>query len=523
MSNMQLLQQARKKLKNNKANDALVLCTKFVEEVALRDREKLHGELLLSEIFIELGHTSESLASLERAVSLFSINTIPDDKLQVLSTLGYRNNDLGLYQVAAEKWLKVGEFSAEAGRVDFFIQALLGIGSMLEIVGEHAAALNFFNQAETLSKKSNSAMTYARLHFHIVACYISLNKYDKAQRYLSLCRDNDALEIVFEFEALIHLYQAKIYRQTGQVKKALVEILQGQEIARKGLETWTLSMIKLEFGKCLIANKQASEATALLSEVYLKINGLGLDFVEKKLNEALSDAYAQLDSFDEALKHEKVAHEIELSLMAKIPVGKLECEYFAKLAKQQRLLLIQHTQLENKALKDRVEDQHDIVERLQQDVFTDPLTNVYNRRWLDDELKNRKESYALLMVDADHFKTVNDDFSHLVGDHALKRLASVLSSEVRPIDSVVRFGGEEFVIILSETNQSQVAGLAERIRHAVEVSHWSDLLPGRPLTISLGGAVKCSVESTDKLLKRADMALYKAKAKGRNCYVFNEE
>ncbi|MCP4321433.1 MAG: GGDEF domain-containing protein [Psychromonas sp.] len=523
MSNMQLLQQARKKLKNNKANDALVLCNKFIKEVAFRDQEKLHGELLLSEILIELGHGGDSLTSLERAVALFSANTLPDDKLQVLSTLSYRYNDLGLYQIAADKWLKVGEVSAEVGRVDFFIQALLGIGSMLEIVGEHTGALNFFKQAEVISNKSNSALTYARLHFHIVACYISLKKYDKAQKYLMLCRDNDALEIVFELEALVHLYQAKIYRKTGQAKKALVEILQGQEIVRKGVETWTQSMIKLELGKCFIADKQAVEATALLSGVCLKINGVGLDFLDQKLNEALSDAYAQQNLFDEALEHEKVAHEIELSLIGKIPVGKLECEYFAKLAKQQRLLLIQHTQLENKALKDRVEDQHDIVERLKLDVFTDPLTDVYNRRWLDDELNNRKECYALLMIDADHFKTVNDDFSHQVGDHVLKRLASILSSEVRPIDSVTRFGGEEFVVILSETNQLQIAGLAERVRHAVEVAHWSDLLPGRPLTISIGGAVRSNGEPADKLLKRADIALYEAKAKGRNCYRFNEE
>ncbi|PKG37787.1 GGDEF domain-containing protein [Psychromonas sp. Urea-02u-13] len=523
MNNMPLLQQARKKLKNNQAEDALVLCKKFVDQIAYRNREKLHGELLLSEILIELGETSASLASLKRAIGLFSINTSPEDRLQVLSALSYRHNDLGFYQEAADNWLKVGEYSAEVGSVDFFIKALLGIGSMLEIVGEHDAAFNFFSQAELLASKSNSAMTFARLHFHIVACYIALKKYDKAQKYLRLCRDNVSLELVSEFKASIHLYQAKIYRMQGLIKEALAEIYLGVEINKTGVEAWTNSMIRLERGNCLIADNQALQASVLLADTVIYIDGLGLDFIDQKLNEALSDAYAQQFDFKAALKHEKLAHQVELSLVGKIPVGKLESEYFAKLAKQQHLLLIQHTKLENKELKGQVEDHHYIVERLQHDVCTDPLTEVYNRRWLDDELKNKNDSYAILMIDADHFKTVNDDFSHQIGDNVLKRLAYILSSEIRPIDSVIRFGGEEFVIILCEANLAQITSLAERVRYAVEVAHWSDLLPGRPLTISLGGAVKGDEEVAEVVLKRADVALYEAKAKGRNCYVFNKE
>lgn len=520
---MLLLQKARKMLKNNQVDEAFVLCTKFVNEIAYRDREKLHGELLLSEILIELGRTEESIASLERGVALFSINTLADDKLQILSTLSFRKNDVGLYQEAAQHWLKVAEFSAEAGSVDFFIQALLGIGSILEIIREHAGALNFYKQAEMISNKSNSEMTCARLHFHIVACYISLKKYDKAEKYLALCAENNSLEIVSEFAALTHFYQAKIYRKSGEVKKAIIEIHKGREVSERGVETWSRNMIRLEHGRCLIANNQADQAVVLLLSASVNITGLGFDFVEQKLNEALSDAYSQLEQFASALRHEKLAHQIELDLVGKIPVGKLECEYFAKLAKQQRLLLMQHTQLENKELKGQVEGHHDIVERLQQDVFTDPLTDIYNRRWLDEELKNKSESFALLMIDADHFKSVNDNFSHQIGDHVLKRLASILSSEIRPIDSVTRFGGEEFVIILCETNEQQTASLAERIRYAVETAHWSDLLPSRPLTISIGGAIKWQGESAEKLLKRADSGLYAAKAKGRNCYVFSQE
>jgi len=520
---MPLLQQARKKLKNNNAEDALVLCKKFVDQIAERNREKLHGELLLSEILIELGETASSLASLKRGIALFSVNTLPEDKLQVLSTLSYRYIDLGFYQEATENWLKVGEYSAEVGSVDFFIKALLGIGSMLEIVGEHNAAFSFFSQAELIAKKSNSSMTLAQLQFHIVACYISLKKYDKAQKYLMFCRENASLQIVPGFKALIHLYQSKIYRLQGLIKDALAEIYLGKEVTLVGVGSWTNCMVDLELGDCLIANNQAQKATILLSDTAFNIKELGLDFIDQKRNESLSDAYAQLVDFKLALKHEKLAHQIELALVGKIPVGKLECECFAKLSKQQNLLMIQHTKLENKELKDQMEDHHCIVERLQHDVFTDPLTDVYNRRWLDDELRSRQESYTILMIDADHFKTVNDDFSHQIGDHVLKRLAHILSSEIRPTDSVIRFGGEEFLIILYETNITLIKRLAERIRYAVEVAHWSDLLPGRPLTISLGGAIKGNNDSLDTLLKRADLGLYEAKAKGRNCFIFNKE
>ncbi len=129
---------------------------------------------------------------------------------------------------------------------------------------------------------------------------------------------------------------------------------------------------------------------------------------------------------------------------------------------------------------------------------------------------------GVLMIDLDRFKLVNDRYGHLNGDRALKAVATQISEQVRPYDSVGRFGGEEFVVLLPDTTHDVVFEIAQRIRVAVssiEVSTSGDGVPGRitDLTVSIGVAMY-PVDATDidGLLIGADNALYRAKTNGRN-------
>ncbi len=164
--------------------------------------------------------------------------------------------------------------------------------------------------------------------------------------------------------------------------------------------------------------------------------------------------------------------------------------------------------------------------RLEELATTDALTRLLNRRALLERLNvevdraRRFESLlSLLMVDLDHFKSVNDQHGHLVGDTVLRQMGSLLSGAVRTIDVVARYGGEEFVLILPETATEGAAIFAERLRRSVS-EHRFDVVPGRSLhlTCSVGVATFPSprVASTDDLFARADEALYRAKSGGRN-------
>jgi diguanylate cyclase (GGDEF)-like protein len=158
--------------------------------------------------------------------------------------------------------------------------------------------------------------------------------------------------------------------------------------------------------------------------------------------------------------------------------------------------------------------------------MTDELTGLHNRRWLDGTLKRQirrssmnRHSLALLMVDIDHFKSYNDRFGHLAGDHVLYAVAHTMLNNIRPTDLIARFGGEEFVVLLPDTDIAGAQIVAERIRQAVAgaVVMMSDesILP--PVTVSIGIAPMKPFASAEDLLATADSALYRAKERGRNC------
>ena len=165
--------------------------------------------------------------------------------------------------------------------------------------------------------------------------------------------------------------------------------------------------------------------------------------------------------------------------------------------------------------------------RLEHLATTDPLTTLLNRRALTERLTAEMEralrydgTVALLLLDLDHFKRVNDTYGHLVGDAVLRGVAGLLAEEVRACDVVGRYGGEEFLVVLPETDDDGAAAFAERVRERVAAHEFRGRDDGRALrlTASIGVATfpAARIESVEDLFARADAALYRAKADGRN-------
>ncbi len=156
--------------------------------------------------------------------------------------------------------------------------------------------------------------------------------------------------------------------------------------------------------------------------------------------------------------------------------------------------------------------------------LTDPLTGVNNRTAMNSALIRETElarrhgnALSLIAADLDHFKRINDGYGHLAGDFILKTVAETLSDCTRRTDILFRSGGEEFLILLSNTNKPGAMRLAERIRAAVDSS---ELIYGDhriPVTVSLGVACFAKGDNSESLFEKADGALYAAKAAGRNC------
>jgi len=160
---------------------------------------------------------------------------------------------------------------------------------------------------------------------------------------------------------------------------------------------------------------------------------------------------------------------------------------------------------------------------------TDPLTGIFNRRHfaelaqLDMERARRfNEVSYVMLVDADHFKSINDTYGHLIGDKVLIEIAKRMKETIRPYDLLARYGGEEFIVYMPNTNQDGAVAAAERLRHIIcdQPCVFADI----SLSISASlGVAKNTGDSIEKAIRHADSALYRAKEEGRNRTVIHND
>jgi diguanylate cyclase (GGDEF)-like protein len=165
-----------------------------------------------------------------------------------------------------------------------------------------------------------------------------------------------------------------------------------------------------------------------------------------------------------------------------------------------------------------------LYKKVQELAISDTLTGTFTRRYylerLHEEIERSKKfkySSSFLMIDIDFFKKYNDQYGHLVGDAVLKEIAGTIKDNIRQVDSVGRFGGEEFLVILTETDKNGARFAAERIRQAIETKRLRVYDEDLKLTVSIGVATFAEdAQDTNALIDKADKALYRAKQAGRN-------
>ncbi|MGA8379599.1 MAG: PleD family two-component system response regulator [Stellaceae bacterium] len=198
-------------------------------------------------------------------------------------------------------------------------------------------------------------------------------------------------------------------------------------------------------------------------------------------------------------------------------------DYLIRPVDRNELLARTGIQIRRKRLQDRLNENY---QRSMSLALADELTGLYNRRYVLahlDELVARVNrdgvGAAVLLVDIDHFKRVNDTYGHAAGDDVLRELSARAMNAVRTVDLVARLGGEEFVVVMPETDPAIAAAVAERLRLAVAGEPFVIRASGERLRVTVSVGVTTATpwsEHRDRLLKRADNALYQAKAQGRD-------
>jgi diguanylate cyclase (GGDEF)-like protein len=465
----------------------------------------------------------QNQASIEELILALRLLELPENAELVLSvrnSLSQRYIDSGDFHSALNEYIVTSNIAVEQGFIDDYALAILGMGNLCSAYGDESQALRFFQKIDAIDHAVSSRELRLKSKLAMLNCNIALSRYSAAENMIDECEELSILVSDKTLTGKIQLYQARLYAHQDQFDKALKVLANINYNANGGYSLALASHIRIELAHCFLKLDRPEIAEMILRHREQKIKPYIHPVIAKEIYQTLSLVYEYQGHYKHALSYEKKAFRVESDLMKRVPIGELGTNQLRRLSRFELQLKLILSEIENRELKETTETQKNTVAQLQQDVFTDPLTKLHNRRWLEAKLKDlllRDTSFAFLVVDIDHFKSINDELSHLVGDKAIVNVSSELAAYFKLKDCYcIRFGGEEFLVILENASLEQATHHADNFRERIYQFPWRDILGERGLTVSVGVTLHRDGENTQRTFYRADKALYRAKANGRN-------
>jgi diguanylate cyclase (GGDEF)-like protein len=371
---------------------------------------------------------------------------------------------------------------------------------------------------------------------NVGSAYADLGDDDRALEYMERAavrlRDTGSLD----GEATCLRDIGRVHERRGELDRALAcyqaSLEKTRSLGARMFEGETL----IRLGSLRVRMGEGDAGLADLHAALETVSELGARPQVYAAHEALTEVYEGRGEMDLALRHYRAFHTAwrEVfnaetnarikSVLVRAEVQQAQREAEILRGKNDELTAayarLRHADEEKARLVARLREQAAELERQTRE---DALTGVSNRRHLDAQLATEWEralrfgrALTVAMVDIDHFKQVNDRYSHAAGDEVLRTVARILREHTRGVDVVARYGGEEFCLILVETRSAEAAMLCERVRERIAEHDWSMVRPGIAVTVSIGVAGLHEADAPDALLAAADVRLYAAKHQGRN-------
>ncbi|MDX2008167.1 MAG: diguanylate cyclase [Meiothermus sp.] len=422
-------------------------------------------------------------------------------------------------------------------------QGLTLLGRLYLEMGEYGGAIRVYEESLELAQRGGNASAEAGALLNLGTAYSRLGRHDQA-----LVRQQEALNLA-QARGLQGL-QAKALEQLGQTQVILGNPTQALEWLRRGRQLYRQlgsrvgeGRVLLQLGLALQQLGELSEAVETLQQAQGAAEGLGLRQLKLEAHQALSRVYESAFNPAEALRHLRIAVELERTQFQErqsAQTSSLLSSFALEQARQQSedanqrnlelAAVIEQLEQANERLRESDVDKSRLLEELRSRsaelerlARQDSLTRLNNRRYLEEHLArefaaSRRYRYPLTvaLMDIDHFKQINDRFSHPVGDDVLRVVAVILAAGCRGTDFAARYGGEEFALVLTQTDPAGAWTACERIRQQIEGYAWADLHPGLTVTVSFGLCGDPDLAHHEKLLAVADAELYAAKRAGRN-------
>lgn len=453
------------------------------------------------------GGFQEAIPLFLHALTLAEENKLQPMVAECLQEIARAHFTIADYDTALQYWSRCLDVSHSAQAHDAWLRGLIGLGQIYLAHGDSSSALAHHHWAMTSWKEGDDPTLYAASCINMGVDFYQMQRHDEAIRVLEQacgCTQEQRAEIQ-GILGLIHLARQD-FSAAEQSLRAAQEINQRQGNAL-GLATNLLAL-----GQLALAHNDLELAAELLQEAMTKAQFMGTPHLLFQIELALSETCEKNDDWQQALFHFKRYHALQQETLRQVSPHKMQA--------MEMQLEIEKARMENVQLRRKHASERQERRRVERMASEDTLTGLLNRRGLEQSaealLHPAGNPVSALMIDVDHFKTINDTWGHELGDKVLRQIAALLKSGCRQGDLVARWGGEEFAILLQNRDGPQGAEVAERLCRLVQSWTWERITPGLVVTISLGITAYRFDDDLTSLFHRADEKLYQAKHAGRN-------
>ena len=489
-----------------------------------------------------LGHLllhDRALAAFGEALEIARGRADGDAQARLLRSIGFAYDELGDFPQALDHHLRALELEEAAGNLAGRAATLRTIGVVYSRSGDPGTGLDYFGQSLALCVQANDDVGRAKTLNNIGVNLNDLGRHEESlgvlQKALTIYRaEGLALQ---QSGTLVNL--GLTLEKLERTAEAEASFLQALALAEATGRMFGVVDAKLSLGRLAAAQGRTAQAREWLESALAGAEIHRLKQAACECHDALALLHERCGDPGQALAHHRRFHALERETMMQSSERQLKAvQTRYQLAAAQReaeIHRLRHVELAeanaeleqlNTTLRASDVQKSMLLEQLERQTYEDSLTGLGNRRLLDkrlgdefDRAVRHRRPLTLALIDIDHFKRVNDRYSHAVGDAALKELARLLAATVRHTDVVVRLGGEEFVMVLVETDAEAAQLACEKLRLAIATHDWKRVHAGLSLTVSVGYCADTTVPTAERMLAIADRNLYRAKAKGRNCVV----
>ncbi len=431
----------------------------------------------------------------------------------------------GRFDHAMRYWVECLELAIAARNTALCVRSHLGIGKIHFALGDFETAKTHHLRSAEYGHTFYDPTIYCATYLCLAADFLRLEQIPSA--FVALKIAHDALpkarnKAVWQIE--LAAYYAEAHTSNGDFAAAQTWVDEARAACEQSSprQQWGEIITRVAWASLLERQNQPDAAMAQLHlalDDALIMNAPSLTLrIHHKLY-LVNKAHGQ---FEAALHHHRAWHQALESQMERLNEQKLQHATQRRLAKLEQRMELERARHENNRLLARVQTHEQTIQTLSSVAQTDALTGAWNRRALEERLARLHEEsstdgwpLSVLMIDLDHFKDINDRFTHILGDQVLKGVVHLIATACRSDEFIARYGGEEFTLLLPGLQLAGAMQIAERIRTTVNEHAWPSL-PDVRLTVSIGAAELQEGEAAASLLTRADTALYRAKHGGRN-------